>query len=182
VSTSSDPTNLVRNEPLGRRTNMKSRFYASPSDDENGRTWDVLRRGDGKDKDPQCVQQQIQTRAAARKAAKRWEAETASVPSLEYFTDPVTGERFDDDEKVDVHDRDLIGSDDDGTWWGTSRAVYVLSQGTTVVHVQGNLGSTPWQGWFASTRDEAVAYATKRGVTGTQTEESALGATAWIDQ
>ena len=51
------------------------RFYASPCDDDNGRTWDVLDRRRFSDSTAFVVEMLLPTRAAARAAAKRWNEE-----------------------------------------------------------------------------------------------------------
>lgn len=50
------------------------RYYASPSDDDNGRTWDVLDRQRFTDA-AFVVEQCLPTRTAARAAARRWNME-----------------------------------------------------------------------------------------------------------
>jgi len=58
------------------------RYYASPSDDDTGRTWDVLDRQRFTDSDAFVVEQCLPTRTAARAAARRWNTEDEAVETL----------------------------------------------------------------------------------------------------
>lgn len=82
-----------------------------------------------------------------------------------YFLDPETNDRLGDDEKEDVHGQDLIGVDDDGIWWGTDRAAWVLSTHQTTCYVHGWQGNHPYVGHFCGTAAEAIDYAETHGVT-----------------
>jgi len=139
----------------------KARYYAAPCDDENGRTWDVLDRERFTDSDSFVVEQCLPTRAAARAAAKRW---NAGAQPGGYFVDPETGDRLPDDEKWDAEGEPIIGSDDDGTWWGTERAAWVLREWPSVCIVYGWMGPDVYVGYFVGPTSEAREYAETHGV------------------
>jgi hypothetical protein len=81
-----------------------------------------------------------------------------------YFVDVEAGERLGDDDKIDAHGVDLIGFDEDGFWWGTERAAWVLFEHPYVVIVHGTLGRHPWDGYFVGTEEAAIEYAETHGV------------------
>ena len=81
-----------------------------------------------------------------------------------YFVDVVAGERLGDNETWDAYGQDLIGFDDDGYWWGTERAAWVLHEHAFVVEVWGRIGSLDWIGYFVGTEDAAIDYAETHGV------------------
>jgi len=82
-----------------------------------------------------------------------------------YFVDVQAGERLADHETWDAHGTPLIGMDDDGFWWGTERAAWVLHEYPFVVVVHGTLGCRPWDGYFVGTEEAAIEYAETHGVT-----------------
>jgi hypothetical protein len=85
------------------------------------------------------------------------------------FVDPETGERYAPYERLDPHGTPLIGEDEWGLWWGTERAAWVLSEGSTsrLVRFTGTICRTTvkWDGFFIGTDDEATLYAECHGVT-----------------
>jgi hypothetical protein len=81
-----------------------------------------------------------------------------------YFVDPVSGDRLDDADKIDAYGQELIGLDDDGFWWGTERAAWVLHEHAFTVTVHGKIGRRAWEGHFVGTEAAAVDYAETHGV------------------
>lgn len=82
-----------------------------------------------------------------------------SKSNVGYFVDPSDGSRFGDHELWDVHGQDLIGADRYGLWWGTPRAMWVLSDKGCHVVVYGRCGHLDYVGHFFGTVAEAVDYA-----------------------
>jgi hypothetical protein len=91
---------------------------------------------------------------------------TTSAPSsnLNHFVDPNTGDRLEGDALFDCEGCAIVGSDDEGTWWGTERAAWVLSEQYYSVIVNGYLGADPYVGYFIGTSEEARFYAMTHGV------------------
>lgn len=87
-----------------------------------------------------------------------------------YFVDSETGEPLPDDTVFDAHGIELIGADDNGLWWGTERAAWVLSEGQTLVRASGFIGSEAWDGFFIGSEDEVEWYAETHGVREVDTE------------
>ena len=58
----------------------------------------------------------------------------------------------------------LLGEDEEGFWWGTDAAPFVLSEQYYTVTVSGTLGSEHWFGHFVGTEEEAIDFAERRGV------------------
>lgn len=80
-----------------------------------------------------------------------------------FFVDTETGERIEDGE-IDANGVAPFGEDDDGFWWGTSRAAWVLSDADTLIECWGDLGAEEWAGMFIGTVSEAADYAERHGV------------------
>ena len=81
-----------------------------------------------------------------------------------YFVDVVAGERLGDNETWDAYGQDLVGTDDEGLWWGTERAAWVLHEHPFVVEVWGRIGALDWIGYFVGTEEAAIDYAETHGV------------------
>jgi hypothetical protein len=91
--------------------------------------------------------------------------ETQSHSSnLNHFVDPNTGNRLEGDALFDCEGCAIVGSDDEGTWWGTERAAWVLSEQYYSVVVNGYLGADYYIGYFIGTVEEARHYAMTHGV------------------
>jgi hypothetical protein len=97
-----------------------------------------------------------------------------------HFIDPETGEAFDkpNDCGTDVHGTDVVGEDENGMWWGTDRAAWLLGDPPVrkayLVRVDGFLASEPWTGFFIGRRGverRAVSYARRRAVKDVMTSE-----------
>jgi len=103
--------------------------------------------------------------------------ETATVQSavcttsdhISHFVDVISGEVLDEDEvgcfiDCDAEGHPLAGSDEMGVWWGTERAVWVLSQQYYTVEVWGWMGPDPYIGHFLGTEEEVRHYCETHGV------------------
>lgn len=89
------------------------------------------------------------------------------------FYDCKTGESF--TEGVDALGQDVVGDDAHGDWWGTTRAAWVLPCYVDTIArlmiVSGMRGASPYDGAFiASSTEDAVSYAARRGVRVTHVE------------
>ena len=82
-----------------------------------------------------------------------------------YFVDVEAGDRLRDDERWDAHGVPLIGADEDGVWWGTDRAAWVLREHPFTVTIHGHRGRQDWDGHFVGTEADAIEYAETHGVT-----------------
>jgi hypothetical protein len=83
-----------------------------------------------------------------------------------HFVDPVSGERYGPWGRQDPHGQDLIGDDEEGLWWGTERAAWVLSPGPIhgrFVRVTGQRKGVLYDGFFIGSEAEAVDYVERRG-------------------
>ncbi len=135
-----------------------ARFVVRPSDDTiDGRlvrTWDVYDR-DLERTEAQCF--------ATRSSARAYASGLNDDDRRDRFVDPETMTAYGDRETYDRRGEDLIGSDDDGLWWGTAHALWFLSdhRGAKIVRVSGRVfGSLHgWSGWFYGTEREAIDYA-----------------------
>ena len=76
--------------------------------------------------------------------------------------DIATGDLYEDG--CDRKGRPLIGIDDEGMWWGTEEAAWFLSEQAFSVQVCGWCGSTPYDGYFIGTVDEARDYCENRRI------------------
>lgn len=80
------------------------------------------------------------------------------------FIEPESGEIVDEENgcggwcDVDREGHPLVGYDEMGMWWGTERAVWVLSQQTYTVEVWGYCGADEYIGHFMGTMEEAREY------------------------
>lgn len=93
-----------------------------------------------------------------------------------HFIDPETGERIHGVRRgveMDAQGADIVGDDENGTWWGTGRAAWLLqrrplrSGPATVVRVDGFLAAEPWTGFFISAEHaegKALSHARRRCV------------------
>ena len=87
-----------------------------------------------------------------------------SSDAADYFLDPDTRERLPDDAVFDAHGVDLVGADEEGLWWGTERAAWVLCARGDLVRVSGWLGASTWDGFFIGSAAQAERYAESHGV------------------
>jgi hypothetical protein len=81
---------------------------------------------------------------------------------MSYFADPETFDALDLNDICDAHGAPLIGEDEHGFWWGTSRAAWVLHEEDcveSVFVVYGWLGPEQWTGYFMGHKEDAVSYA-----------------------
>jgi hypothetical protein len=92
-----------------------------------------------------------------------------------HFIDPETGEVLDESPDGnyidhDVHGTPFAGYDEEyGAWWGTDRALWVLSFGEHHV-ISGRIGYSDYIGHFLGTEAEVIEYCLTHGITITQVE------------
>ncbi len=92
-------------------------------------------------------------------------------PNWYHFVDPETGEVLDealDGNYIDcdVHGAPFIGTCDEfnACWWGTERALWVLSAHREYQVISGQYGRQTYYGHFQGTAKEAIDYCLEHGV------------------
>jgi len=68
-------------------------------------------------------------------------------------------------EGCDARGTAVVGSDEEGMWWGTERAAWILEgDGLALVEVWGTLCGEPYTGWFVGTVEGARDYCWRHSV------------------